>query len=81
MVNRTNNALERYNKRFNSLFPKKPTLIDFVQTVEAESRAQAEELRQVHTNKRREVERDEPTIPKIDCEYYIFKGKKIVAKK
>jgi hypothetical protein len=73
------NALERYSKSFNGLFPKKPTMIEFVQTVEAESRAQAEELRQVRTNKRREVERDEATNPKIDRAYYIFKENMIVA--
>ena len=36
-ANRTNNALERYNRQFNSLFPKKPSLIEFVQVVENES--------------------------------------------
>ncbi len=73
MVNRTNNAQERYNKRFNALFPKKPSLFKFVQIVEAESRVQADDLRQVRTNRRREVERDDPTIPDIDRAYYVFK--------
>ena len=40
------------NRRFNSLFPKKPSLIEFVQVVENESRAYAEDLRQVRTARR-----------------------------
>ncbi len=73
-VNRTNNALERYNRRFNSLFPKKPSLIEFVQVVENESRAYAEDLRQVRTKRRGENLRDDPTIPTIDPAYYAFKA-------
>ena len=34
MVNRTNNALERYICRFNDMFFKQPTVIEFVQLVE-----------------------------------------------
>jgi len=34
MVNRTNNALERYNRWFNGMFLKQPTVIEFVQIVE-----------------------------------------------
>ena len=71
---RTNNALERYNKRFNALFPKKPSLIEFVQIVEAESWYQADMLHQVHTNRQEEVERNKPTIPIIDPAYYVFKN-------
>ena len=74
MVNRTNNALDQYNKRFNALFPKKPSLIEFVQIAEAESRYQADMLQQVRTNRQEEVERDEPTIPIIDPAYYVFKN-------
>jgi hypothetical protein len=39
-LNRTNNGLESYNKRFNGLFPKhNPSLIEFVDIVEKESRS------------------------------------------
>jgi hypothetical protein len=31
VVNRTNNGLERYNRHFNGLFNKKPSLLEFVQ--------------------------------------------------
>ncbi len=74
MVNRTNNALKRYNTRFNALFPKKPSLVEFVQIIEAKCRYQADMLQQVRTNRRQEVERDDPTIPNIDPAYYAFKN-------
>ena len=37
LVNRTNNGLERYNRHFNGLFNKKPSLLEFVQIVEEEN--------------------------------------------
>ncbi len=37
LVNYTNNGLERYNRHFNSLFNKKPSLLEFVQIVEEEN--------------------------------------------
>jgi hypothetical protein len=40
LVNRTNNGLERYNRHFNGLFNKKPSLLEFFQIVEDESRFQ-----------------------------------------
>ena len=40
LVNRTNNGLERYNRHFNGLFNKKPSLLEFVQIVEEESHFQ-----------------------------------------
>ena len=39
LANRTNNALERYNRSMNDKFPTPhPTLLVFVQTIELESR-------------------------------------------
>ena len=85
LTNRTNNALESYNRRFNNLFNKKPpTLIEFVQICEKESWFQAIQLRSIRENKRPEVDREQATIPDIDPEYYIFKSnanKKKAAKK
>ncbi len=45
VVNRTNNGLERYNRHFNRLFNKRPSLLEFVQIVEKESRFQDQKLR------------------------------------
>jgi hypothetical protein len=71
----TNNALERYNRQFNdSLFAKKPSLIESVQVVEKESRDHAEDLRHVRTNRGRENLHDDRTIPAIDPDYYTFKA-------
>ena len=38
LMNRTNNGLESYNRRFNELFKKQPSLLEFVTIVEEESR-------------------------------------------
>ncbi len=42
--NRTNNAIESYNCRMNSLLLKKPSLVEFVQILKQETIAQAEKL-------------------------------------
>jgi hypothetical protein len=55
MVNRTNNALESYNHQFNHLFPKIPTLIEFVQLVEQETRDRAEKLDIIRIGKHHEL--------------------------
>ena len=73
MVNRTNNALECYNKRFNCLFDKQPTLIEFVQIVEKETRFQAEKLQDIWAGKRVEVHRESVWVPEISLTYYSFK--------
>ncbi len=73
MVNRTNNALECYNKRFNCLFDKQPTLIKFVQTVKKETQFQAEKLQDIWAGKRVEVHRESAWVPEISLTYYNFK--------
>ena len=73
MVNRTNNALERYSKRFNGLFPKKPSLVEFFQNVEVESRWQAERLNDLRSEKAQQKDHAEPTIPEISEEYKQWK--------
>ena len=75
MVNHTNNSLERYNWKFNGLFPKRPSLIEFVQILEVESCAQADHRAQINSGKEVEVERPEPTIPKIPAAYRQYKSK------
>ena len=74
MVNRTNNSLECYNRRFNSLFPKTPSIIEFVQVIEKESRYQAEKLDNIRSGKRAEVERGQLWIPEIPKAYYNLQG-------
>jgi hypothetical protein len=69
MVNRTNNALEGYNHWFNGIFLKQPTVIEFVQLVEKESRYQAQKLDFIHSGKRRETEHDDLWVPEISLSY------------
>ena len=72
LENRTNNGLERYNHHFNSLFNKKPSLLEFVQIVEKESRFQDQKNTDIRCGRRKEVEREEPTIPEVPQAYFDF---------
>jgi len=65
MVNRTNNALERFNRWFNDMFFKQPTVIEFVQLVEKEAHYQAQKLDFIRSGKRREEERNDGWVPEI----------------
>ncbi len=73
MVNRTNNGIESYNRHFGALFPKKPTLIAFVSTVEEESYKQAQIHDNIRTGKMKESKRlIKQTIPSIPSTYDRF---------
>ena len=74
MINRTNNALERYNRCFNGLFPSKPCLLVFVQILEKETCYQEDRLEEIRKWKARPKEHLEPTIPKVNPEYARFKA-------
>ena len=65
LVNLTNNGLERYNHHFNGLFNKKPSLLEFAQIVEEESRFQDQKNTDIRCRRRKEVEREERTIPVV----------------
>jgi hypothetical protein len=71
-MNRTNNGLERYNRHFNGLFNKKPSLLEFVQIVEEESRFQDQKNTDIRCGRRKEVEREERTIPVVPVAYSDF---------
>lgn len=73
VVNRTNNRLESYNRKINALFPKKPSLIEFIEIMEAESRNQAGILDDYRSGKKKEREMLSQTIPTIDNSYHDFK--------
>jgi hypothetical protein len=72
VVNRTNNYLERYNCHFNGLFNKRPSLLEFVQIIEKESRFQDQKLNDIRYGRRKEVEREEQTIPIVPVAYTDF---------
>jgi len=73
MVNRTNNALESYNCRFNSIFLKSPSLIEFNELVKNESLRQENILNVIHAGRHREKDHPEVWIPEIPVSYYEFK--------
>jgi hypothetical protein len=62
VVNHTNYGLEQYNRHFNSLFNKRPSLLEFVQIVEKESCFQDQKLNNIRYGRRKEVEREVRTI-------------------
>jgi len=74
-MNRTNNGLESYNKRFNGLFPKhNPSLIEFVEIVEKESRYYADKLDDIRKGREEQPTYQEKTIPLVPQEYLDFKN-------
>jgi hypothetical protein len=73
IVNRTNNALESYNRRFNALFLKQPMLIEFAMIIEKESREQAQIRQDIVTGRKQEPRRKDIWIPTIPESYIQFK--------
>ena len=73
IVNRTNNALESYNRRFNKIFSKQPTLIKFAMLIEEESRHQTQIRQDIITGKKREPKRTKIWIPELPESYLQFK--------
>ena len=74
-INRTNNGLERYNKRFNGLFSKHVSLMEFAEIVEKESRYYATKLADIRSGKEASpTSRIEQTVPVIPGAYTIFKA-------
>jgi hypothetical protein len=73
IVNHTNNALESYNCRFNKIFSKQPTLIEFALLIEEESRRQAQIRQDINIGKKREPERKKIWIPDVPELYLQFK--------
>jgi hypothetical protein len=71
--NRTNNAIECYNRRFNDLFPTRPSLLLFVQVVEAKSQNQATKRDKIWTGKALPAMHLEVSIPQVNAGYPPFK--------
>jgi hypothetical protein len=74
MANRTNNALEPYNWRCNSLFLKIPNIINWIQITEKESRYQAVKLDNMRSGKKVECEQDAVWVPEIPILYGLYKA-------
>ena len=74
IMNRRNNGLERYNRRFNDLFSGgKPSLMEFVEIVEKESRHQADRLNCIRNGHEDSPIYSDVTIPNIPKAYRTFK--------
>ena len=54
-MNRTNNGLESYNKRFNRLFEKNSSMLEFCEVVEAEIHYQAQFLEDIHMGRMQQL--------------------------
>ena len=77
LVNRTNNGIESYNNRINELYTKKPSMIEFVTTLEEESVNQATNWLKIATGEKQDnvASRQVPTVPEIPDAYTNFKEK------
>ena len=66
-VNRTNNALENYNQRFQELFKcgGKVKLLEFVKITEHKSRQQVQYLDDIRNGRRKQPTRDNNCIPNV----------------
>jgi hypothetical protein len=73
MQNRTNNAVESYNCRFNRLFSKQPNLIEFVELVREDTKRQYETVELIRTGMKKEPNHKKVFVPDIPQEYYDFK--------
>ena len=71
--NCTNNGLERYNRRYNDLFPDcQPSLLEWIEVVEEETRYYAQRLDDIRSGKEAEQTYKEVTIPLVP-QYLEFK--------
>lgn len=69
IMNRTNNGLERYNRHYNELFPNTPSLFEFCEVIEEESRRVARKLRDIDSGAVPRPTYKEVTVPKIPRAY------------
>ena len=73
LANRTNNALERYNRHFNGIFPSKhPSLLCFVQCLREEMDRQIRRIENVRKGREDPPVYEETTYPSIPEEYKSF---------
>ena len=73
IMNRTNNGLERYNRHYNELFANTPSLLEFCEVMEEESRRVARRLQDIDAGKEKRPVYKEVTIPQIPPAYLQWK--------
>jgi len=69
IMNRTNNGLERYNRHYNELFANTPSLLEFCEVMEEESRRVARLLLDIGRGAASKPVYNDVTIPKIPRAY------------
>jgi hypothetical protein len=74
LINRTNNPLERYNKRFGEAFTasSKPSMVNFVEVMRSEAQSFVEQLDSIRQNKRQRPNHQTPYIHSVPIEYNSF---------
>jgi hypothetical protein len=76
LINRTNNPLERFNKKMNSKFPEaKPNMLHFVETIRQISEEYIQELEIIRRSKPKLLKKQrviEPSMYDIPHDYYTF---------
>ena len=78
---RANNALENYNGKYGRLFPKRPSLLKYVEVTERESRNQFDRLKQAQAHRsRRKVYKDSMPVADAVPKAYTDFAKKIAKK-
>ena len=71
-MNRTNNGLESYNKQVNGLFEKNPSLLEFCEVFEAESRYQAQVLEDIRMGRMDRPTYQGVSIPAVPRAYRVY---------
>ena len=73
LINRTNNPLERFNRRMNDSFPNPhPNMASFVETIKSISHEYLADYEHIRKGRKRTGVHPSPVIPEIASEYYAF---------
>ena len=72
LINRANNGFESCNKQFNGLFEKKPSLREFCEVFEAESRYQAQFLEDIRMGRMYRPTYQGVSIPAVPRAYRVY---------
>jgi hypothetical protein len=73
LVNRTNNALERYNRELNKAFPTAhPSMMDFVSVIRSESLRTLEQYENVKSGRQKKPVHAPVTLWTIPAAYHTF---------
>jgi hypothetical protein len=72
LVSKTNNGLERYNRKVNEIFPTRPDLEKFCVVLKKEVIDVAQNVNDIRTGRSRKPRREECQIPELSSDYVNF---------